>query len=200
MNAAAERSAVYGIFARSFSYAGTGAAPFRISGADFNDAFDPAVNADACSLRERAHVDHDQSALFEELMRFYEFFGLTRDGDADAELPDHLSVELEFMHVLTHLESQLGDRPDTAAAVRRAQHDFLTRHVAALVGNVRQKLRTAHPECLRLVASCQQFIDAELATIQAEPLDHFDNEAAAALPPGGVAAGSPSAGYGRRVS
>src|SRR5690242_14095299 len=98
---AAERSATYRVLAEAFTYAGAISSAFGISGPDYNDAFDPSVNKDAISLRERAHAEGDQSYLFEELIRFYEFFGLKRDEKA--EMPDHLSVELEFMHFLTHL-------------------------------------------------------------------------------------------------
>lgn len=158
---AAERSAIYRSLAEAFTYTGAVTGPFGISGADYNDAFDPSINADACSLRERAHTEGDQTYLFEELMRFYELFGLKRGEKA--EMPDHLSVELEFMHFLTHLESQVEDQPEDLASVRRAQHDFLTRHVARLVQGVHGKLKSGSEQCTQLVQAAQDFISAELA-------------------------------------
>lgn len=158
---AAERSAVYRTLAQAFTYPGAQSSAWQISGAEYNDAFDPSVSEAACSLREGAHSVDDQTALFEELVRFYEFFGLAR-GEA-AEMPDHLSVELEFMHFLTHLESRVGDEPESLASVRRAQHDFIARHLARLVQAVRSKLKSQDPACVALVAVCDDFVNAELA-------------------------------------
>lgn len=161
MNSAAERSAVYRVLGQAFTYGGATNGPFSISGADYNDAFDPSVTEGACSLRERAYTEEDQSSLFEELMRFYEMFGLKRGENA--EMPDHLGVELEFMHFLTHLENEVADRAEELASVRNAQRDFLVRHVARLVHGVRSGMKTGSPQCRQLVATACDFIDAELA-------------------------------------
>lgn len=156
-----ERSAVYRTLAEGFRYGGAAWEELGIGGADYNDAFDPAVTEGACSLREGAHAEEDQSSIFEELMRFYEFFGLSRD--ADAEMPDHLSVELEFMHFLTHLESQVADRPDDVASLRMAQRDFLSRHLKRLTEGLSRSLKTEHPGCIELVRMCTGFVQAELS-------------------------------------
>lgn len=164
VRSAAERSAVYRVLAEAFTYSGAQSSAFGISGADYNDAFDPSVNEAACSLREGAHGEEDQSSLFEELMRFYEFFGLGR-GEG-VEMPDHLSVELEFMHYLTHLEHQVLDQPDDLVSVRLAQHDFIERHVARLVNAVCSKLDTRSASCIALVETCAAFINAERALVK----------------------------------
>ena len=160
MKSAAERSAAYRTLAEAFTYTRAGTGPFGISGADYNDAFDPSLSPQACSLRERAHAQEDQSSIFEELMRFYEFFGLKRD--TNAEMPDHLGVELESMHFLTHLEDKVADQPLDLASVRRAQHDFLTRHLARLVRGVHTKLKTSNRQCSELVETTLDFINAEI--------------------------------------
>ena len=164
IRSAAERSAVYRVLAEAFTYTGAQSSAFGISGPDYNDAFDPSVEADACSLREGAHGEEDQSSLFEELMRFYEFFGLGR-GEG-VEMPDHLSVELEFMHYLTHLENQVLDKPDDLVSVRLAQHDFIERHVARLVNAVSSKLDTQSASCVALVETCAAFINAERSLVK----------------------------------
>lgn len=65
----------------------------------------------------------------EEVVRFYEFFGYA-PGERFAWQPDHLSIELEFLHVLCAQEANAGD--DAAALpFQRAQADFATRHPAA---------------------------------------------------------------------
>lgn len=160
---AAERSAHYAHLARAFSYRGADIEA-GIPGPEYNAAFDPSVEEDACSLREGAHAEEEQSALFEELMRFYEFFGLGRSEGA--EMPDHLSVELEFMHYLTHLEAQVQAQPDSDPealdSLWRAQHDFLTRHVWRVVHAVQDKLNSEHPACVALVEGCSAFVQEEL--------------------------------------
>lgn len=159
------RCLIYRQFADAFSYAGAGSSPYAINGADYNAAFDPSVDKNACSLREGAHIDSEQSALFEELARFYEFFGLARKETA--EMPDHLSVELEFLHYLTHLEAEAIDRGLDTLSACRAQHDFITRHVQRVLGALQAKLDPRHVTCSKLVADCADFIAAELERLDA---------------------------------
>lgn len=62
----------------------------------------------------------------EDLVRFYDFFGYRLD-ERFAWAPDHLSVELEFMHFLCYHEaSDAGER----LSWQLAQADFATRHLA----------------------------------------------------------------------
>ena len=164
LTSAAERSEVYRTLAEAFSYSSATSGEFGITGADYNDAFDPSVREGACSLREGSHAEDDQSAIFEELMRFYEFFGLAR-GEG-AEMPDHMSVELEFMHYLTHLESQVEGQPEELSSLRRAQHDFLSRHLSRLTRGVKGRMNSENPHCVDLVDTCFDFINAELALVR----------------------------------
>jgi nitrate reductase assembly molybdenum cofactor insertion protein NarJ len=60
--------------------------------------------------RVAAYASEDRSALFDELVRFYAHFGLAREECA--ELPDHLGVELEFMHFSCWLEHGASARGD----------------------------------------------------------------------------------------
>jgi DMSO reductase family type II enzyme chaperone len=161
---AAERSAAYRLLAQGFTYAGAQQAPFHIAGPAYNDAFDPSVCEAGASLREGLYTEADQSSVFEELMRFYTFFGLARADDA--EMPDHLSVELEFMHYLTHLESDPTLTDEARDSLQRAQRDFLGRHLSRLVQGVANALHTEDEQCRQLVADCANFIEAELAYTQ----------------------------------
>lgn len=162
-----DRSAAYRVFSRAFTHSGAQAAPFDIDGAEFVEAFDPSASEIGCSLREAAYADMDQSALFEELMRFYSFFGLGR-GES-AEMPDHLSVELEFMHFLTHLEREAAASPGDLLSLRRAQHDFLVRHVQRLVQGIRAALRSESPKCADLVELLSDFVADEIRLAQSQP-------------------------------
>ncbi len=161
--AAAARSAVYRVFAEAFTYRGAEASPYAIDGAAFNEAFEPAIGKRASSLRERSYVSEDQGTLFEDLTRFYDFFGLGRREDA--EMPDHVSIELEFMHFLTHLETLVAPRPGDLASLRRAQRDFLSRHLVRLLRGVAGKLDGASPGCQALVAEARAFVEHEAARL-----------------------------------
>ncbi len=100
----------------------------------FIEAFDPAVHDGGCSLYESSHVTRGQTDLYEELVRWYDHFGLKRTQTA--ELPDHVSVELEFMHFLTFLEIQHAGDEDVLTNLHRAQRDFLDRHLVPLAGAI----------------------------------------------------------------
>jgi len=103
--------------------------------------------------------------VFEELMRFYSFFGLQR-GEG-AEMPDHLSVELEFMHYLTHLESQATLEPEGLDSLHRAQRDFLQRHVQRALRGMTGAFKSEHPACLQLLQDAHSFVATDLAALQA---------------------------------
>ncbi len=101
------------------------------------------VGQGAVSLHERSYgtrADTDK-ALFEDLFRFYEHFGLRFDGGLP-ELPDWLVVELEFMHYLCFLEAEAGDAP-SRAALRRGERDFLVRHLQGFAAGLAARLGEA---------------------------------------------------------
>lgn len=160
---AAGRSALYAALAQAFTYEGAVEGPLRINGYAFNEAFDPSVNESACSLREGSYSGGDQSALFEELMRFYGYFGLGRNEQG--EMPDHVSVELEFMHFLSYQESKTGNDAAAIGSLTRAQHDFIERHLLRLVRGIQAKLRSDNPACNELVHTAERFVSSERARL-----------------------------------
>ena len=169
---AAERSLTYQRLRTAFGYPGPDTPrphpalrlpQVQLAGPTFLEAFDPAVSEDACSLHEAEYAGEDRSVLFEELVRFYAFFGLSRDELS--ELPDHLTVELEFMHFLTFLEHRcaLDGRP--IEGLRRAQHDFLSRHLSRLARGIEGRCRSRAPYCVALVARLREFVESELGVL-----------------------------------
>lgn len=116
------------------------------------------------SLREVNYVREGEKVLFEDLFRFYDHFGLDTSSGALREWPDHIAVELEFMHYLTWLEAEAQD-PQTVTALRRAQQDFLARHpghwVHELANRLSQKAIIApYPKVASLLAD---FITYEMS-------------------------------------
>jgi len=86
--------------------------------------------------------DRDRMRVMEELIRFYNYFGL---GLAQGQLPDHVTVELEFMHYLTYKEAEAGQKSGDPASYQRAEKDFLDRHLGKWVPVLHQKLVKCQP-------------------------------------------------------
>lgn len=96
----------------------------------------------AASLNEKDHVEIERSQLWEELLRFYDHFGLDFSTERVGEFPDHLVAELDFVHYLAFLEAGTEADGDDFA---RARQDFLARHLAAWVPSLADKLSKADP-------------------------------------------------------
>lgn len=155
----------YAAFAVAFRYPGDDAG--AISRAEYLAAFDPSADGGASSLHERSYSKADTSGLFEELVRYYEHFGLRRR--ADAELPDHVCVELEFMHFLCELEQHAVARADDSGSVRRSAREFIDRHLRPLLRGLHSDRRDkAQREALNLVEACLEFVDAHSRELEDE--------------------------------
>lgn len=78
------------------------------------------------AIRESLVRDDARRAL-EEIVRYYDFFGYRLNAD-EQWCPDHLSVELEFLHLLA-ARHEAGRRDDLQHLL--ASRDFLSRHLLA---------------------------------------------------------------------
>jgi DMSO reductase family type II enzyme chaperone len=173
---AASRSLTFRAFAEAFRKPNGGAEifdenvippPTAESNVAFVTAFDPAVSDQACSLYEGNYGTRERTALFEELVRWYDLFGLRREEEA--ELPDHISVQLEFMHFLTFLEGKHGREPETKQSLRKAQNDFLERHLIPFSTRLHEAFQSDDPRCKALVEHLQAFLESDKAMIGACP-------------------------------
>lgn len=129
----------------------------------FTEAFDPAVSNKACSLWEGAYVSQDRSGLFEDLVRFYEHFGLCRLEDA--ELPDHVAVELQFMHFLTFVEHEGSPSHDNTISLCLAQRDFLSRHLLRLARGIQANCRSTEPRVVAMTQRLKMFVSSDFDEI-----------------------------------
>ncbi len=77
-----------------------------------------------------------RSGTREDLVRFYDYFDYRLDQNF-AWQPDHLSVELEFMHYLCYGESRDADN---ALSYQLAQADFSARHLVNWVPELSGKV------------------------------------------------------------
>jgi DMSO reductase family type II enzyme chaperone len=171
---ALERSTIYRGFADAFRAPGGGAdvldaaiAPARDARVEreFLEAFDPAISRRACALFESQHTGWQQAALFEELVRAYDHFGLRRKDTA--ELPDHICVELEFLHFLTFQEHLHASDAEAVASVRLAQHDFIERHLLVIARAVATATASGPDWAVRLTAALCAFLEDEMAALKA---------------------------------
>ncbi len=97
----------------------------------------------------------------EDIIRFYDFFGY-RLADRFAWAPDHLSVELEFMHFLCYHEArESADR----LSYQLAQADFAERHLCRWVPQLADAAAKLAPGSLysRILAATRDFVAADLA-------------------------------------
>lgn len=113
-------------------------------------------------IRESLRPDRGKGAL-EEISRFYEHFGYAPD-ERWAWQPDHLSIELEFMHLLCVREAQAPDEA-IAAPYRRAQLDFTQRHFGAWVPRLASDVATHAPHSIYrdVLAAVRDFVSADRA-------------------------------------
>jgi len=134
----------------------------RELGLIYTALFDAVGGRPQVSMLEQRHEGAPpEQQLWEELLRFYRFFGLDFSGGGARERPDHLLMELEFMHYLTFLEA---GAPDSADDLRRGQTDFLERHLARWLPGLRVALagvgETAAPYDV-LIDAVARFIGAD---------------------------------------
>lgn len=126
------------------------------------------------SLHESDLSDTPRSRIWEDLIRFYEHFGLQYDGSVIRLWPDHLLIELECLHYLAFLESGAAGDP---SPLQRAQRDFLDRHLLAWLPRLTERLARL-PEAqpyANLAALLQHFLSAEhtwLTLALDRPLEH----------------------------
>lgn len=135
--------------------------PVAVLGDTFTALFDNCTGRAAVSLYEKEYGNGDAKVIWEEVIRFYEHFGLEFDVGVSRDWPDHVGTELEFMHYLTYLEAVTDDAGEVC---RRAQGDFLARHLARWIRRFAARVDDASGNApygvvARLAAA---FVDADL--------------------------------------
>lgn len=176
------RSLIYRSFAAAFEYPdcdalaairdGAVAEALRDAGPDddalqveFTRLFEAGEAGPCCPLHG-GHYGGGGMQTLEELVRFYNFFGLSLSEER-REQPDHLTTELEFLHFLSFQEAQAAGDEDGLKGLQRAQRDFLARHPASWVSLLRRALAAEKPlrffaELARLL---ERFLEAELRRV-----------------------------------
>ena len=96
----------------------------------------------------------------EDLVRFYDFFGYRLGADF-AWAPDHLSVELEFMHFLCHRECHAQRN---VHSYQLAQRDFAQRHLANWIPTLARQTAGLRADAMygRVVEELSRFVISDL--------------------------------------
>ena len=97
----------------------------------------------------------------EELVRFYNFFNY-KLAEKFAWAPDHLSVQLEFMHFLCFSEATMDN---DVASYQLAQFDFTGRHLAKWLPSLISGVQAVAPGSMYagVVSTVSDFVTGDLA-------------------------------------
>lgn len=106
----------------------------------YTQLFEASNGRSAISLHESDFVSKTRATVWEDIVRFYEHFGLNYNGQSIRLWPDHLALELECLHYLAFLES--GMRAD-AEPLLRAERDFIDRHLLTWLPELLRRLEDA---------------------------------------------------------
>lgn len=90
-----------------------------------------------------AYGGGDRMKKLEEVVRFYEYFGLKASAE-DPRPADHLATEMEFMKFLT-LKEATSASPRLQTSFRRAQRDFLERQLTTWLPELSNRTRAQAP-------------------------------------------------------
>jgi DMSO reductase family type II enzyme chaperone len=128
--------------------------------AEYSGLFEVGSQGPPAPIREDLSTGQ-KAGTREDIVRFYDYFGY-RLGDRFAWAPDHLSVELEFMHFLCFQEAQEStDR----LSYQLAQADFAGRHLANWVPQLAAGVAKLEPGSYynRVLLTLGEFIANDLA-------------------------------------
>lgn len=128
--------------------------------AEYSGLFEVGSQGPPVPIREDLQTGQ-RAGTREEVVRFYDYFGYVLDGKF-AWQPDHLSVQLEFMHYLCYRESQAANDGD-ALSFQLAQADFCTRHLAGWVPRLAANVEEVASGTLyaRVIAAVREFVVAD---------------------------------------
>lgn len=134
--------------------------------AEYIRLFDVGVGRPPCPLYGGVHLGGRKKVL-EETVRFYNYFHLHR-SQPSSELPDHITVELEFMHFLVFKEVAALHGAQDRTSYLRAQRDFLERHLARWVPKACRSLERQQPQpfFLALMSLTEEFLTRDLRHVR----------------------------------
>lgn len=143
--------------------------------ADYLAAFELGRGKKPVPLFEGMHRgDQGREGVLEDLLRFYEFFD-AKLSETDREYPDHLVTELEFLAWLCMQEQSAQRKDGDAESFRRAQRDFLERHIAAWLPEFRRKLEATDTAYAPYGETLAELVEAHRGRLGNESQESGDN-------------------------
>ena len=126
--------------------------------AQYSGLFEVGNKGPPVPIREELQTGQ-RAGTRESLIRFDNFFSYSL-AEKFAWLPDHLSVELEFMHFLCYREAAVADN---AISFQLAQADFTQRHLLRWIGPMVADVETVASGSLygRIMQGLKIFIDRD---------------------------------------
>lgn len=130
--------------------------------AEYSGLFEVGSQGPPAPIREDLQTGQ-RAGTREEVIRFYDYFGYVL-GEPFAWQPDHLSMQLEFMHYLCFREAEAGAGAE-ALSFQLAQLDFTERHLVSWVPQLAANVGKVAAGSLydRVVTGVLGFIVADLA-------------------------------------
>lgn len=127
---------------------------------EYSGLFEVGSEGPPCPIREDLQTGQRKGTR-EDLVRFYAYFNYVLDEEF-AWAPDHLSVELEFMHFLCYHEASAGE---DATSYQLAQVDFSERHLVRWVPELAASVARAAPDSIycRVIEVIDRYLSADLA-------------------------------------
>jgi DMSO reductase family type II enzyme chaperone len=127
---------------------------------EYSALFEVGSDGPPCPIREDLHTGQRKGTR-EDLVRFYSHFNYKLE-EKFAWVPDHLSVELEFMHFLCFQEASAES--DTVS-YQLAQVDFSERHLVHWVPGLAKGVAKATADSIycRVIDAIEQFLAADYA-------------------------------------
>lgn len=127
---------------------------------EYSALFEVGSDGPPCPIREDLQTGQ-RTGTREDLVRFYSYFNYTLE-EKFAWAPDHLSVELEFMHFLCYREASAQT---DAASSQLAQVDFSQRHLVRWVPELARSVAKVESDSVyrRVVDAIEQFLTADYA-------------------------------------
>ncbi len=158
-----DESLLHGIDHQALADSGEGDDSLAV---EYTRLFDIGTGGSPISLYGGHHCGGRTSAM-EEVMRFYQHFGLQLN-DTLNELPDHLVSELEFLHFMTFQESSIETQGGDASHYQRGQKDFIERQLGRWLPGLHSRLQEqdALPFYTELFRLMSRFLQYELQALK----------------------------------
>ena len=125
---------------------------------EYSGLFEVGDRGPVVPIREQLQFSH-LAGIRKDLLRFYEFFDYGLEQNY-AWAPDHLSVMLEFCHLLCYHECSSGD---DHLSYQLAQLDFASRHLLKWAPVFAERVSTVSPDSIyaEIALSLSEFVSRD---------------------------------------